>query len=292
MTTICVIGANGYVGRALTDHLLRKGHAVRALSSRDGTGIDPVTGLLPPLLSLDCVEAVVYAAQSPHYRQMPGMAWHLQAVNCVSAVHAATAAIEAGAKRFVYLSTGNVYAPSFEPLREDAPVSGGQWYPLSKLQAEQSLTLLKDRIGLSLVRIFAIYGPDQPDKLVPRLCASVDEGRQITLSSRHPGVPDGGLRLNPCYIDDAVDVLAGLALHGGPQVLNLAGPQVVGVREIAQTWARLRGREALLVPDANTRGFDLVADDTLLRSHVGRPLLSVDEGLIRMAALADRTAGR
>jgi nucleoside-diphosphate-sugar epimerase len=291
MTKICIVGANGYVGRALTVSLRQTGADVLALSSSDGTGINPVTGLLPKELQLDGVETVVYAAQSPHYRQMPDMAWHLQAVNCVSAVRAATAAVQAGAKRFVYLSTGTVYAPSFEPLNESAPVSGSQWYPLSKLQGEHSVSMLANCLDVHLVRIFAIYGPEQTDKLVPRLCASVDEGRQLTLSFRQAGQPDGGLRLNPCYIDDAVRALTDLAHRGGPRVMNLAGPQVVSVRDIAETWARLRGRQVLLVPDRAIRPFDLIADDSLLRAWAGRPFLSVDEGLARMAAHTASASG-
>jgi nucleoside-diphosphate-sugar epimerase len=287
----CIIGANGYVGRHLADHLRSQGRPVLELSSRDGTGIDPATGLLPPDLTLDGVGAVVFAAQSPHYRNVPAMAWHLQAVNCVSAVQAAVAAATAGAARFVYLSTGNVYAPSFDPLSETSPVSDSAWYAWSKLQAERSLDLLRDRIEVNVVRVFGIYGPDQPDKLVPRLCASVDEGRAITLAYRDHAEPDTGLRINPCYIDDAVDVLDGLVRAGGPAVMNLAGPEVVGVRDIAETWARLRGREAKFQADTARRTFDLVADDHLLRATHPRTMLGLEEGLARVAA-ALREQGR
>lgn len=285
MKRICIVGANGYVGRHLAAALAAQGVAVQALSSRDGTGIDPRTGLLPPDLRLEeGLDAVVYAAQSPHYRQVPEMAWHLQAVSCVSAVQAAVAAMRAGARRFVYLSTGNVYAPSFEPLGEEAPVSDAQWYPLSKLQGERSLALLRPQLDVSIVRVFAIYGPDQPDKLVPKLAASVDAGRTLTLAYRRAGEPDAGLRLNPCFIDDAVAVLSKLAREGGPAVLNLAGPEVVGVKDIAETWARLRGTQARFQADAQTRAFDLIANDRLLRSYTDHRFLSLQEGLARIAA--------
>jgi uncharacterized protein YbjT (DUF2867 family) len=73
--------------------------------------------------------------------------------------------------------------------------------------------------------------------------------------------------------------------------MNLAGPQVVSVRDIAETWARLRGRQVLLVPDRAIRPFDLIADDSLLRAWAGRPFLSVDEGLARMAAHTASASG-
>jgi nucleoside-diphosphate-sugar epimerase len=285
LNRICIVGASGYVGSHLAAGLRRQGISVQALSSRDGTGIDPSTGLLPIDLRLDeGTEAVVYAAQSPHYRQVPEMAWHLQAISCVSAMQAAAAARRAGARRFIYLSTGNVYSPSFDPLSEDAPTSGAQWYPLSKLQGEQSLALLRPAIDVTIVRVFAIYGPHQPDKLVPRLAASVDQRRPVMLAYRETGVPDRGLRMNPCYIDDAVAVLTQLALEGGPPVLNLGGPEVVGVKDIAECWGRLRGVEPIFQSDRSARSFDLIGDTRLLHSYSDHRFLSMDEGLARIAA--------
>jgi UDP-glucose 4-epimerase len=284
MTKICIVGANGYIGRHVAQDLRSHGHEVLALSSRDGSGIDPRTGLLPTDLRLDGVEAVVYAAQSPHYRNVPKMAWHLEAVACAAALQTAVAAQRAGARRFVYLSTGNVYAPSFEPLAEDAPVSMAQWYPMSKLHGEQALQALGAALQVSILRIFAVYGPDQDDKLIPKLAAQVEAGRTVTLGYRTAGVPDSGLRLNPCHIDDAVAVIRALALESGPQVLNLAGPDTVGVREIAEIWARLRGITPAFASDARTRGFDLLGDTTSLRQFTSRRFVGIEDGLARMAA--------
>jgi nucleoside-diphosphate-sugar epimerase len=289
LNRISIVGASGYVGRHLTAALARQGVEVNALSSRDGTGIDPRTGLLPPDLKLpEGTEAVVYAAQSPHYREVPAMAWHLQAVGSVAATQAALAAQRAGARRFIYLSTGNVYQPSFEPLAEDAPVSGSQWYPLSKLQGEQSLAMLRPALDVTVVRVFAIYGPDQDDKLVPKLAASVDQGRTVTVAYRREGVADSGLRFNPCHVDDAVAVLSQLALQGGPEVINLAGPDVVGVADLARTWARLRGVEAHLAAAPGVRPFDLVGDTTRLTRWTRHRFIGIDEGLARIAHATPR----
>jgi UDP-glucose 4-epimerase len=284
MIKICIVGSNGFVGRHLTLDLRSRGYEVLALSSRDGTGIDPRTGLLPTDLDLRGVEAVIYAAQSPHYRNVPEMAWHLEAVACSAALQAAVAAQRSGAKRFVYLSTGNVYAPSFEPLAEDAPVSAAHWYPMSKLHGEQALTALASLIQISILRIFALYGPGQDDKLIPRLAAQVEAKRPVTLCYRTPNVPDAGLRLNPCYIDDGIAVIRQVALEGGPTTLNLAGPEIVGVRDIASSWARLRGIDPIFEPDVRGRGFDLVGDTTKLSQFTSRYFVGLEEGLARMAS--------
>lgn len=285
MTTVAVVGANGYIGKHVVAHMRAIGIRVLAMSSRDGSGLDPHTGLLPPGFEFgEGIDSVIYAAQSPLYRNVPAAAWHLLAVNSAAPLQVAMAAERAGARNFVYLSTGNVYNPGFEPLRESDEVLGTHWYPFSKIQGEQALKFLQSNLRTTVVRVFAVYGPDQTEKLIPNLIESVEAGRPIVLAPRTQGISDGGLRINPCYIDDAVDVLSSLACSGGPEILNLAGPQIVSIKEIASMWAQLRGIEPVLADAAAPRLMDLIADTTLLDAHTGKSLQSFSQGLAQMAA--------
>ncbi len=285
MTTVAVVGSNGYIGKHVVAHMRALGIRVIAMSSRDGSGLDSHTGLLPPGFEFgEGVDGVIYAAQSPHYRDVPAAAWHLLAVNSAAPLQVAMAAEKAGARNFVYLSTGNVYNPSFEPLRESDEVLGTHWYPFSKIQGEQALKFLKSNLRTTVVRVFAVYGPDQTEKLIPNLIESVEAGRPIVLAPRIQGISDGGLRINPCYIDDAVDVLSSLACSGGPEILNLGGPQIVSIKEIASMWAQLCGIEPVLADAPVPRAMDLVADTSLLHAYVGRSLLRFDQGLANIAA--------
>lgn len=284
MTTVVVVGANGYIGRHVIAHMKAQGINVIALSSQDGTGVDPQTGLFSTNFSFDKnVDGVIYAAQSPQYRNVPDAAWHLLAVNSVAPVQIAMAAERAGAKYFVYLSTGNVYKPSYEPLKETDEVLSTHWYPFSKIQGEQALLFLRSKLQVTLVRVFGVFGPDQTEKLIPNLIESVDMGKPVMLAPRYMDVPDGGLRINPCYIDDAVDVLTKLACRGGPPILNLAGPQVVSIKEIAQMWAKLRGLEPVISDASAPRAMDLVADIALLKDYAGKSPRSFEQGLEQLA---------
>lgn len=284
MTTVAVVGAGGYIGRHVVTHLRALGIRVIAMSSRDGTGLDPYTGLLPTDYAFDeTVDGVIYAAQSPQYRNIPAGAWHLLAVNSAAPVQVAVAAVKAGAKNFIYLSTGNVYRPSFAPLKEADEVLGTHWYPFSKIQGEQALKFLKINLQTTIVRVFAVYGADQSDKLIPNLIESIETEKPIVLAPRHVGSPDGGLRINPCYIDDAADVISKLACFGGPEVINLAGPEIVNIQRIASLWAELSGKQPVIAEAADVRLMDLVADTTTLSSYIGRPLKSFGEGLSQVA---------
>ena len=292
MNTVAVVGSNGYIGRHVVADMRKRGIRVIAMSSQDGTGLDPRTGLFKPDFTFsEKIDAVIYAAQSPRYRDVPDAAWHLLAVNCAAPLQVATAATKAGAKNFIYLSTGNVYKPGFEPLKESDEVEGSHWYPFSKVQGEQALNFLQSGLRVTVVRVFAVYGPDQTEKLISNLIDSVEVGRQIVCAPRVMGSPDGGLRINPCYIDDAVDVLISLACSGGPQVLNLAGPQVINIRDIASLWGRLRGLKPVFSKAVAPRTMDLIADTSLLNAYVSRSLLRFDQGLANIAATWSKSPG-
>ncbi len=266
MRTICVVGAKGFIGQHLVRALTARGLRVLALSSVDGTGISPQTGLLPKDFEFsEPVDAVVYAAQSPRYRDA-AQASHVLSVNVTSAVRAALASCRAGASRFIYLSTGNVYAPSFEPLRESSPVLGVDWYSLSKIQAEQALNLFRADMDIHIVRLFGVYGKAQQGRLVPNLITSIRAGRPINLQGRKDDPRDiDGLRISICNVDDIVSILINLITFGGPNCLNLAGENPISIRALANQLGELLGLEPFLVAGQGFRNFDLVADISLLR---------------------------
>jgi UDP-glucose 4-epimerase len=124
---ICILGSGGYLGSALTQAAKDRQYQLQLISSRVN-GIDPKTGLLPSSFEIEAgIDVVYYLAQSPHYRQVPEYAAHLLSVNCVAAIQVASAAARSGVKRFIYASTGNVYAPTFSPVAETDPVQRHDW---------------------------------------------------------------------------------------------------------------------------------------------------------------------
>ena len=279
---VTIIGSGGFVGRRLVDELTQRGHSVRGVSSQASDGIDRGSGLLPPDFELSVgTEAVVYLAQSPHYRQMPELAWHVWNVNVTTALRVGQLARRAGVKRFVYTSTGSVYAPSFEPLVETDPVRRDKWYPLSKLQAEESLRLLAGEMQVSLVRPFGIYGPGQVGMLVPNVLESIVAGREVTIdrSPLDAGEPVG-LWMSLCYVLDAATMLADLVEQPSlPEVVNLAGREAVSIRQLALDLGRQLGIAPRLKTVDRERDTDLIADLTLLESTISPKFTPWSQGL-------------
>lgn len=280
---IAVIGAGGYIGRNLIARLGSVGDYVIPYSSSTNNVFDARTGVLNDDVQIpkgtDCV---VYLAQSPFHRQMPDMAAHLWGVNVVSALKAADLARACGAKRFIYASTGNVYAPSFFPHREDASTRRDDWYALSKVHAEECLALYRNDISITVARIFGVYGPGQTGRLVPNLVQSVRSGVPVKPAPNPCSIEDrGGLKVSLCYIDDVVEIFSQLIHKSLPDVINVAGPESLSIRDIAQAIGERLGVTPKFEVSDHPRAFDLLADITTLVETLNPIFTPFNEGLKR-----------
>ncbi|MEO7725741.1 MAG: NAD(P)-dependent oxidoreductase [Burkholderiales bacterium] len=263
---VMIVGARGFIGQRLALSLRAAGAAVIEASSIDGSGIDAESGMFSPGFRIaEKVDAIVYLAQSPHYRRVPEFAAHVMAVNTYSAVQLAAAASTAGVKRFIYASTGNVYEPAFGPIPEDAPLRRDNWYALSKVHAEEALELFGDRLDITAVRLFSVYGPGQTARLIPNLVDAVKEGREITIE-RAPGEQSNeGMQFSLCFIDDVIGILQRLIATHGPAKLNIASDEIVSIGRIASTIGALLGRTPIFKQSDSARPFNLIADISLLK---------------------------
>lgn len=284
-----VIGAGGFLGRSLCRAMLTAGIEAIAASSANGTGIDPLTGLLPDDFRVpQGTDGVVYLAQSPYAARMPAMASHVFAVNTLTALQAALRARAAGATRFVYASTGNVYQPSFAPLQESHPLRRDDWYALSKVHAEESVALLSADMEITSLRIFGLYGPGQSGRLVPNLIRAVAAERAVLLE--RPGADaeaDGGLRISLLHVEDASHAICRLLAMRGVPVLNLASDEVWDIQSICLSIGKALGIRPQFRNAAAARKGNMIADTArMLRLLQPRftPFNAAIEAMVRSAA--------
>lgn len=282
---VLVTGATGFVGRHLVPELrqhevtciVRDASRAADLSDAAGTALiegdltDPsLARRLPPRM-----DAVVHVAQA--YVPFPSAAAELFAVNAASTVWLAEYAREAGVGRFVYTSSGSVYAPSRMPLSESTQPSPLTFHPATKLMSEIALRHYRSDFSVAVLRLFGPYGPGQVNRLIPRLVDSVRSGSPITLSR------GGEPRINPIYVVDLVRVLEAALADSRSYTVNVGGPQAVSIRDMAEIIAMHLGRSPdFLDQDGEVEG-DLVADTTLMHELFGVGELIVPrEGLGRM----------
>ena len=184
MKKILVTGATGKVGSRFVPRLLARGYEVSVLvrdaakaSALVALGARVVTGDLysPETLpaAVDGMDAVVHlAALFRTFTDNEGIV----KTNHAGTVALADAAMAAGVKRFVFVSTGNVYSAGYRhPAREDDAVNPNdpRAYSASKIAAEQELLALhKTRdFDVRVLRLGFVYGDKDPhiEEIIPLL---------------------------------------------------------------------------------------------------------------------------
>ncbi|MDX6563382.1 MAG: hypothetical protein QOD65_3196, partial [Gaiellales bacterium] len=98
----------------------------------------------------------------------------------------------------------------------------------------------------------------------------------------------GRPRMNPIYIDDAVAAIVHALAADGHKVVNVAGDEVVTIRQIAEAAGRAVGVEPILEDVGGTAAGDVIGDTTEFRKWLGdRRFTTLDEGVARTAAAAE-----
>jgi nucleoside-diphosphate-sugar epimerase len=275
---ILLTGATGFVGRHLVGDLAAR-HDVVCLVRAPSADVTPagtnriVADLTDPALARrlpSAVDVVVHLAQA--YRPFPDDAAELFAVNAGSTVALAEYGRRAGVRRVVLASSGSVYRPAREALRESAPTVPTAFHPTTKLMAEMALRHYEQYFGVATLRLFCPYGPGQVDRLVPRMIESVRGGRPVTLSR------GGEPRINPIYVSDLVRVLAAAVEDMRSYTVNVAGPEALSIRDLAEIIGRHLDRAPTFVERDGEVAGDLVADTRLMEElfAVGPMMRPVD----------------
>ena len=197
---LCVTGSAGFVGSALVRGLEARGDEVVALArqapasegksplvrwlARDLTRIpDPMEGVGP-------VDTVVHLAARVHVLREDSdePLAEFRRVNVEATERLAMAAVAAGARRFVFVSSIGVHGSSLagpEPVVETSALDPVEPYAQSKLEAEERLRAVARETDLELViiRPALVVGAGAPGNLA-RLRSLVARGLPIPVPRR------------------------------------------------------------------------------------------------------------
>jgi UDP-glucose 4-epimerase len=236
-----------------------------------------VVDLLKPL-QLDVVpevDAIVHLAHHPRV-SVPENAASLYRINTTSTQELLEAGRRRGAKRFLYASSGAVYGFTSTPVTESDTPAARDLYAITKLHGEELVRAYGDYLEPVILRPFFPYGPGQEGRLISNLIASVRAGEPIPLNDA------GRPYCNPVYVEDAADAVVAALDGPAPNVVNVAGAEVVSIEELAAAIGRALGKEALFKNANRTVSGDLAADVTRMRALLlDRDLVTLAEGLRR-----------
>jgi UDP-glucose 4-epimerase len=244
---VLVTGASGFIGACVVQALAREGHEIiAAVRRRDAEmrgcqtvvwNIGEARRPVPVPLGVD---AIVHAAQSRNYRALSVDGSEMFRVNVAGAWAVLDYAAEVGVSRFCMLSSGAVYQPFRGELREDAPLAPTDFLGASKLAAEVLARPYEGRFAVSVLRLFFPYGAGQRNRLVPDIVERVRAGIPVQLSS------DGeGLRITPTYVQDIAEIVVAAVTDGWTGTVNVASPQVMSLRELAELAGEAVGRSPI-----------------------------------------------
>lgn len=278
---ILVTGAAGFIGRRVLERLEPE-HEIHAVVRRAPDAsrewiVQDLARRLDTARLPKRIDVVIHLAQSRRYREFPEGAEDVYAVNVGSTFQLLEYARAAGAQSFVLASTGGIYGYSYEALVESSPANPLNFYLTSKYLAESLVANYQAFFHTVLFRFFFVYGAGQEGMLVPSLLEKVRKGDQITIAGRP------GQRINPIHVDDAVGAFAPALELNRSDVFNVAGDEIVSVRELVGVIEEATGEPANVRHVKPEYQGDLVGDNARMKDVLGlRPRLSLLDGIRSM----------
>lgn len=185
---IAITGANGYVGTALTEHLLAEKHNVTALSRSGNHSLqvnyDNATELQSALRGH---QALIHLIGKTHSQDSMEALADYRKINVELSKTIAMAAADAGVKTFIYMSSIKAMGENRStPYQADDTPTPTTAYGISKLEAEKALQCICDRSGMKLIVIRPplIYSPTAKGN-IEQLKRVLTKGMPLPLKSIH-----------------------------------------------------------------------------------------------------------
>lgn len=230
MKKVTILGATGFVGSRLAQHLEETGESVIRLN-RPAFDLTVPDSLLQ--IPLD-TQILIHAAGHMGDASQDKIIWktnvestyylvrHLNTYGCPCLM--------------VYLSSGAVYGMQPEAVTCASPLRPNSLYGVSKLLAEQMIQKMLHAQAV-ILRLFFPFGPGQrPPRLIPRLIKRIYCGEPIEITS------SGGPIINPIFISDLVEQIVQVMYAPVRTCYNLAGTTFRSIRQIAEASAYILGK--------------------------------------------------
>jgi dTDP-glucose 4,6-dehydratase len=274
-----VIGANSFTGRAFVDHLNCNDVTMLMRPAHDLNDGQFVAGFL---LGVKPDIIVNFAALN-----MVGESWqHAQdyyRTNVLGVTRLADWLVgKPWLKKFVQVSTPEVYGATHQLLDESAPFRPSTPYAVSRAAADLHLAALHREHGFPVcfTRSVNVYGPrQQPYRLIPKTVLKVLRGERLML---HGG---GASMRSFLHVEDMAEAIRLVAEKGAPgATYHCAGSELIEIRDVvASILAQCGAKWSECVeatPERPGKDPAYLLDDSKIRRELGwAPKVPFDTGL-------------
>ena len=270
-----ISGGAGFLGLHLARRLVADGHDVRSLDlvplDEPGVDVEELRGDIRDEAAcrelVDGARVLVHAAAALPIR---GSRAEIRSVNVDGTLTLLAAAVEAGVKRVVFVSSTAVYGvPEKHPIEEDDPLEGVGHYGESKIAAEEVCRAFMRR-GLECVilRPKTFIGPERLG-VFEILFDWIREGRRIYV------LGDGANHYQLLAVEDLVEaiVLAARKRAAAGETLNVGAKEFGTVRSDLQALIDHAGSSSRITPvpakpsEVILRGLELARLSPLVEWH-------------------------
>ena len=302
---IAILGGGGFIGSAITDRLLRDGHAIRIFERprvepyrvfTDDEDVEWVAGDFSSVhdvdRTIDGVDLVLHLISTT----LPGnsnddMVYDVQS-NLVATLQLLGSMVARRVRKIVFISSGGtVYGdPKYLPIDENHPTDPRVSYGITKLAIEKYLLLYQHLHGMkaTILRVANPFGQRQRVETAQGAVAAF-------LSKAMNGEPveiwgDGSVVRDYIHVSDVAEAFARAVKYDGERsVFNIGTGIGTSLNELVDLVERAVGREVVRVYRPSRR-FDVpvsILDNSLARRELGwERRVTLGEGLALMCGVA------
>ena len=234
----CLItGGAGFIGSHIAERLLKDGHRVwivddlsAGYESNIPDGATFIRGnIIHPQVYRDVlknIDVVYHNAASKKNVCLSDPPYDLE-VNGKATLRLLMECVDAGVKRFVHASTGSVYGET-DRITESTLCNPVSYYGVSKLAGERYANMFRDKMEVSILRYFHVYGDGQEDDAYLGGVVAIFKkmhayGNPLVIHG------DGNQMRSFTHVDDIVE--ANMLVRGG--VYNVASGYYTSILELA-----------------------------------------------------------
>lgn len=275
-TRVLLTGTTGFVGRSLHARLVQDGVSVTGTARQAIDGLTAIGEIGPDTAwgkILPGHQAIVHAAARVHVMEDAAAdpLAEFRRVNVEGTLNLARQAVQAGIRRFVFISSIKVNGEATEPgrpFRAEDPPAPQDPYGISKMEAEQGLRALANDTGMEVVilRPPLVYGPGVKANF-QAMMRWLQRGVPLPLGAIHN-------RRSLVALDNLVDLIVTCLHHpaAANQTFLVSDGEDLSTTELLQRMSAALGKPARLLP-------------------VPATLLSLSATLLGRRAMAERLVG-